>query len=282
MSSDHDLARPPPPPSSDPDALMTSSFPANDGQALDQMASRSDGLVQMDPHVHSEGNQTGALFPAAQKFTITGGTFTSHVQQQIVPREPPPDFRTIPLGDIDLQAELRPGDSTYHGYLRRRQPGRAVRRIYSAKVEGRDMTVVVYEGDEQAKEDWMKEVKKMSSLRHPNLLQLYGIASNGRTYAAIYHGGLISVDHMLDYHRANPMMRVNIRVQLSAEFCLHLRVWPMPLGCPSQYHTSSAPPPAASASQWTRKGRRLLSRQCYGHLHMYRPRNLGDQIPRTS
>ncbi|KAJ7064458.1 hypothetical protein C8F01DRAFT_768450 [Mycena amicta] len=229
LDLDDDLALPLPPPpteSSDPDALMASSFPARNGQALDRTAS-------MHPPIYSAPD-AGAFFPAVQNFIVSGGNFTSNVQQ-ILPRELPPgtleslilassnyvpDFRTIPLGDIDLQAELWTENlGRYRGYLHRRPRKRSVVRImYSAKVEGRDMTAVLYEGDEQAKEDWMKEVKKMSSVRHPNFLQLFGIASSGRTHAAIYHGGLISLDHMLDYHRANPMMRVNIRVQLSAEF----------------------------------------------------------------
>ncbi|KAJ7064442.1 hypothetical protein C8F01DRAFT_768140 [Mycena amicta] len=221
MSSDHDLARPPPPPSSGPDALMTSSFPATDGLALDQTASRSNGLVQMDPRIHPEGQDAGAFFPAAQNFTISGGSFNSHVQQ-IVPREPLSDFRTIRIGDIDLREELHTGDSnTYRGYLHRHQPMKSVvrtRRMYSATVEGREMTVVMYQGNEQEKEDWVTEVKTISSLRHPNLLQLYGIASSGRTYAAIYHGDLVSLDHLLDHHQANPRMRVNIRLQLSVEY----------------------------------------------------------------
>ncbi|KAJ7057449.1 hypothetical protein C8F01DRAFT_332622 [Mycena amicta] len=221
---DYDLALPRPPPSSGPDALMTSSPPARDGQALDQTAS-------MHPPIYSAPD-AGAFFPAAQNFTVSGGNFTSNVQQ-ILPRELPPgvleslilallncvlDFRTIPLGDIDLQAELGAESSGYLHPHRRERSVRVVRTMYSAKVEGREMTAVLYQGDEQAKEDWMKEVKNMSSVRHPNLLQLFGIASSGRTHVAIYHGGLISMDHMLHYHRDNPMMRVNIRVQLSAEF----------------------------------------------------------------
>ncbi|KAJ7064460.1 hypothetical protein C8F01DRAFT_1249490 [Mycena amicta] len=154
----YDLALPLPPPpteSSDPGVLMASSFPAADGQALDQT----------HPPIYSAPD-AGAFFPAAQNFTVSGGNFTSNVQQ-ILPRELPPDFRTIPLGDIDLQTELHTEDlGGYHGYLHRRPRKRSVVRImYSAKVEGRDMTAVMYQGDEQAKEDWVNEVKSMSSLR---------------------------------------------------------------------------------------------------------------------
>ncbi|KAJ7057444.1 hypothetical protein C8F01DRAFT_1372121 [Mycena amicta] len=189
---------------------------------LHQTVPRSEWPVQTATlHHRMAGNvdthDVGAFFRAAQNVNISGGSFVSHVEQ-IIPERPPSDFRTIPFDDIDLQAELGAEDS---GYLHRRwrdRSVRVVRTMYSAKVEGREMTAVLYEGDEQAKEDWMKEVKQMSSLRHPYLLQLYGIASSGRIHAAIYHGGLISMDHMLEYHQANPEMRAYIHIKLSAEF----------------------------------------------------------------
>ncbi|KAJ7064452.1 hypothetical protein C8F01DRAFT_1229068, partial [Mycena amicta] len=161
----------------------------------------------------------GTFFHAAQNVNISGGSFLSHVEQTL-PSGPPSDFRTIPLGDIDLQEELGSEDSSaYRGSLHRRRHEQSVVRImYSAKVEGRDMTAVLYEGDEQAKKDWVNEVKQMSSVRHPNLLQLYGIASSGRTHAAIYHGDLVSMEYLLDHHRANAKMLVNIRLHLSVEF----------------------------------------------------------------
>jgi hypothetical protein len=58
-----------------------------------------------------------------------------------------PDFRRIPLGDIDLQWEIRLHNDTGVVDHRRKQP--RVRRVYTAKIDGRksDATVVVYQGD---------------------------------------------------------------------------------------------------------------------------------------
>lgn len=55
------------------------------------------------------------------------------------------DLRLIPLGDIDLQHEIRMDAAI----VERRQERRCVRRVYSAKLEGRSsgMTVALYQGN---------------------------------------------------------------------------------------------------------------------------------------
>ncbi|KAJ7057442.1 hypothetical protein C8F01DRAFT_332414 [Mycena amicta] len=121
------------------------------GPGTDQSSQTPVGTVASHHRIGIEAHEAGTFFPAAQNFTVSGGNFTSHVQQ-IVPRELPPDFRTIPLGDIDLQAELGAEGSGYLHPRRRERSVRVVRTMYSAKVEGREMTAVLYEGDEQAKE----------------------------------------------------------------------------------------------------------------------------------
>jgi hypothetical protein len=57
------------------------------------------------------------------------------------------DFRLIPLGDIDLQHEIRLGMDA--AIVERRRERRCVRRVYSAKLEGRSsgMTVALYQGN---------------------------------------------------------------------------------------------------------------------------------------
>jgi hypothetical protein len=57
------------------------------------------------------------------------------------------DFRMIPLGDIDLQHEIRlDRGSVVVGYRHAKQA--SVRRVYSARVDGRETqtTVAVYQG----------------------------------------------------------------------------------------------------------------------------------------
>ncbi|KAF8193834.1 hypothetical protein K438DRAFT_1969136 [Mycena galopus ATCC 62051] len=131
---------------------------------------------------------SGAFFPKARNFVLSGGTFTS-ITNNYVNAAIPTDFRTIPLGDIDLQREIRvdyeSGVLDFNTHTRR-----VVRRLYSAKVDRRkpDMTVALYQGDD-AEKDWRQDVSTYSRLRHPNFLQLYGITSASGIHAAIFHDG---------------------------------------------------------------------------------------------
>jgi hypothetical protein len=56
------------------------------------------------------------------------------------------DFRMIPLGDIDLQHELRLNKGS--AVVGRRHERASVRRVYSARIDGRNAptTVAMYEG----------------------------------------------------------------------------------------------------------------------------------------
>ncbi|KAJ7022940.1 hypothetical protein C8F04DRAFT_1240493, partial [Mycena alexandri] len=111
---------------------------------------------------------------------------------------PRAEFRMIPMGDIDLQRELIVSEKSgaiAHQLGRERN---CVRRVYSAKLEGRstDLTVAMYQGD-GAEEDWRHDIETYMSLRHPNIVQMYGTASSGAImYATIFHGGAtLAFDH---------------------------------------------------------------------------------------
>jgi hypothetical protein len=58
------------------------------------------------------------------------------------------DFRMIPLGDIDLQHELRLNKLEGSAGVDRQRECASVRRVYSAKIDGRDAltTVAMYQG----------------------------------------------------------------------------------------------------------------------------------------
>jgi hypothetical protein len=91
------------------------------------------------------------------------------------------DFRMIALGDIDLQHEIRLND--IFGVVDRLCERSWVRRVYSAKIDGRKsgMTVAMYQG-KKAKEvrllsfiqivsylvskEWRRDVSRYSSLRY--------------------------------------------------------------------------------------------------------------------
>ncbi|KAF8181424.1 hypothetical protein K438DRAFT_1976146 [Mycena galopus ATCC 62051] len=120
----------------------------------------------------------------------------------------PSDFRMIPLGDIDLQHEI--GVNKYTGV----QPERArVRRVYSARVEGRNSSVMVamYQGD-GAEEEWREDVAKYKTVRHPNLVQVWGTASMGNIHATIFHDDLIPLQHLFGRYKDSPLATVYLHV----------------------------------------------------------------------
>jgi hypothetical protein len=133
------------------------------------------------------------------------------------------DFRLIPLGDIDLQHEIRLGMDA--AIVERRRERRCVRRVYSAKLEGRSsgMTVALYQGN-NAEEVCVRALSLFCQFsvaligmaicrlptflpsvppqkcslcftliavdcRHPNIVQLYGVVNSPGIHAAVYHDG---------------------------------------------------------------------------------------------
>ncbi|KAJ7455110.1 hypothetical protein FB451DRAFT_1278465 [Mycena latifolia] len=137
-----------------------------------------------DRHGIRHDQLTGAFFPQAQHFVVAGGQFKSITNVNNAAPIVPFDFRRIPLGDLDLLNEIRFSSDVVH-----RKYGRhSVRRLYSARIYGSKspMTVALYRGD-TAEEEWRRDVSQYSSLRHPNLVQLFATASSSGIYAAIFH-----------------------------------------------------------------------------------------------
>ncbi|KAJ7706580.1 hypothetical protein B0H16DRAFT_1901600 [Mycena metata] len=149
----------------------------------------------------------GGMFAGSQYFTISGGTFSNHVNHHYPPPAEVPKFRTIPMGDIDLQQELMVNEES--GNIDRRRERHCVRRVYSAKIDSRntDLTVAIYEGD-GAKEAWQQHIKMYMSLRHPNIVQMYGTAGSDAMYATIFDGDLIPFRQVLAV--ASPIITVYI------------------------------------------------------------------------
>ncbi|KAF7350111.1 hypothetical protein MVEN_01313200 [Mycena venus] len=123
---------------------------------------------------------------------------------------PPSDFRVIPLGDIDLQHEICVNYGT--GVVDLQRERAYVRRMYSARVEGRKLrvTVAVYQAG-GAEQRWQQNITKYKSVRqvsntsiftarqfsnfaprHPNIIQIWGTAKSGEIHATIFHGDLSS------------------------------------------------------------------------------------------
>ncbi|KAJ7616535.1 hypothetical protein FB45DRAFT_934431 [Roridomyces roridus] len=158
---------------------------------MDIPSSGDDPATQTGCQISRQG---APIFHQAQNFEVSGGTFTSITNiQHVAPSHP--DFRMIPLGDIDLRDLI---DGPREVYRRLHKTG-CVRRIYSARVDGRDspMTVALYTG-EDAKEAWSHEISRYSNLRHPNLMQIYAAAASNGICATIFHDEPISLDRRFE------------------------------------------------------------------------------------
>ncbi|KAJ6548097.1 hypothetical protein DFH09DRAFT_1169787 [Mycena vulgaris] len=159
---------------------------------------------------------TGAFFPSSQNLLVSGGVFTSNTHMHMA-ADLPSDFRKIPLGDIDLQREIRLDDTS--GVVSRHSRGKSGRRMYSAKIYGTtsNVTVGMYEG-KNAEEEWREHVSRYTSLRHPNLVQIFATASSRATYATVLHDDLVPWDHFLDVHRHSTTRTVYIWVFCCTEW----------------------------------------------------------------
>ncbi|KAJ7369186.1 hypothetical protein DFH08DRAFT_833273 [Mycena albidolilacea] len=136
----------------------------------------------------------GAFFPGAAGFTIGGGDFTSNVTNNVYnpPPEQPAAFRTIGLGDINLLNEIRMNNKS--GVVGRRSQSTNARRMYySANVVGGEpgpMTVAMYQGGDM-EEEWRQHIAKYESIRHPKIMQLYGLMSTKGLRGLVFHDELI-------------------------------------------------------------------------------------------
>ncbi|KAJ6450965.1 hypothetical protein C8R47DRAFT_1170730 [Mycena vitilis] len=150
------------------------------------------------------------MFSGAQNFTVTGQSL-KNIINNYTSAPVPSDFRMIPLGDIDLQHEISLAKGT--GVVSRR--GSSDRRVYSAKIRDKDLTVAMYQGC-GAMETWRQDLAKHSSLRHPNILQIYGAATSGGVHATIFHGDLVLLEHRLDLYKDFSCLTAYIRGSCAA------------------------------------------------------------------
>ncbi|KAF7358262.1 hypothetical protein MVEN_00875300 [Mycena venus] len=143
-----------------------------------------------------------AFFSHAKHFTVSGGTFT--MIDEAAPKDHSGnlnaqydrnlpldvDFRTIPLGDLNLLHELTLDGRS--GVVDRRRGRAPTRRMYTVRIPGLQpvMMAALLQG-EAAEEQWRATISRYSILRHPNLLQLYGIASTGRLHATVFHEDVV-------------------------------------------------------------------------------------------
>ncbi|KAJ7644750.1 hypothetical protein FB45DRAFT_299366 [Roridomyces roridus] len=166
-----------------------------------------------------------AVFAHAGDFVITGGNFTN------INHPPPKDpyhFRTIPLGDLILNHEICcPTDPSR--VIRLRKPWNYVRKVYSAEIFGLQspFTVALLVGP-GAEEQWKNEVALYSNLRHPNLLQLYGITTSGRIHALIFHDDVVPWRDFHQQYNTSHFYQVfffinmNTQIQVASQHVQHI------------------------------------------------------------
>ncbi|KAF7374190.1 hypothetical protein MSAN_00300900 [Mycena sanguinolenta] len=139
--------------------------------------------------------------PSVKISSATARTVTNFVTSKCAPTVRS-DFRTIPLGEINLQQEI---------HSNRRSGVASLRKLHSAKIlvdgERLDVTVALYQG-EGAKEEWRQDIARYRAIRHTNIVQLYGTASCD----------LIPLQQMLDLYAHAPMSTVYIHVFIRIEF----------------------------------------------------------------
>ncbi|KAF8133578.1 hypothetical protein K438DRAFT_1883799 [Mycena galopus ATCC 62051] len=151
----------------------------------------------------------GGIFSGSTQFTVSGGTFTNITNNHSsAPTLLPPDFRIVPLGDIDLRREIQWDHDHSVPRLRERH---SVRRVYSAKIDGRKRTVTValYQGD-NAKETWREDVKKYMAARHPNIVQLWGVTDSNNLQGTIFNDDLVPLEQFVNLHKDSHFAMVHL------------------------------------------------------------------------
>ncbi|KAJ6559408.1 hypothetical protein DFH09DRAFT_1316717 [Mycena vulgaris] len=141
----------------------------------------SSDSARVDPGYTSSG---GAIFSACQKLTVSGGTFTSITKSYNTTHHTAAptvsDFRVVLLGDIDLQDELL--------------------LEYDTGIE------------------WLEDINRYASLRHPNFVQLCGVTTSPRMHAAIFHDDMMPFEDFVDLYRHSPILTAYIYGYCNTQF----------------------------------------------------------------
>ncbi|KAJ7207252.1 hypothetical protein GGX14DRAFT_636815 [Mycena pura] len=162
-----------------------------------------------------DGSNIGAFFSNAQRFTVLGGTFTNNVT--VIQPQSSDAFGKIPMGDVNLKTEL---SVTNSGHVQRRSGRGAVRvarTMYGADVYDHCMVVAAYDG-KNSRENWEASIAQYQMLRHPSVLQLFGIVEDANFYAAIFHDDLISPTQMLASRADSAVWPIYFQQFLKEEF----------------------------------------------------------------
>ncbi|KAF8215563.1 hypothetical protein K438DRAFT_2007919 [Mycena galopus ATCC 62051] len=170
----------------------------------------SSDAMQTQPETHA-----GAFFPRSHDFVVSGGNFTS-VYNHLVAPGPSADFRTIPLGDLDLQNEIN-GPGT----VSRRHGTDARRKMYSVKIwqssSDRMTSAAMYTGKD-AEQNWERDLAVYSGIRHPNFLQVHGLVNAHGIYATVFHDDLMPLAGLFSFYAGSLITTTYLHWYIYREF----------------------------------------------------------------
>ncbi|KAF7353331.1 hypothetical protein MSAN_01521300 [Mycena sanguinolenta] len=166
-------------------------------------AQRADHLVTNNYHYYISGG-VGGTGGIGRDQGVGGGGGAGHgptLNFYVPTREEQSEFRTVRLGDIKLRKQIDSESYYVVDYQNRLCRETVVRRVYSGEIRGDPgpVTVAMYDGD-QAEEEWRQDVAKYAAIRHPNVMQLYGLVSTGALRAMVFHDELIPFGQFRDQH----------------------------------------------------------------------------------
>ncbi|KAJ7433631.1 hypothetical protein B0H11DRAFT_757712 [Mycena galericulata] len=71
------------------------------------------------------------------------------------------------------------------------------------------MTVAMYQGD-GSEEVWRQHVAQYEFIRHPHVMQLYGLTNSVRLRALVFHDELIPYSQFISRYRHSPVLTTYI------------------------------------------------------------------------
>ncbi|KAK6996452.1 hypothetical protein R3P38DRAFT_3070882 [Favolaschia claudopus] len=189
-----------------------------------------------DGGIHPTINFTGGIGGAGGNSGLSGGMggngegprlYFSRGSSSNNPRINPrrrdlSDFRlrSVRLGDIDIVRSLEIQE-TRTPLACPNLKHDVLRNFHSARVTShrRPLTVVSYDGQNAAaaKKQWEMDVENFKKMRHPNLIQMYGILRSHYGFAIIFHGDSIPYAEYL-YLYQEAMANHSMRSRFSRSF----------------------------------------------------------------
>ncbi|KAJ6464402.1 hypothetical protein C8R45DRAFT_499142 [Mycena sanguinolenta] len=179
----------------------------------------TDQLVTNNYYISASGGVGGAGGVGRDQ-GIGGGGGAGHgptLNFYTPPREEQSDFRTIRLGDINLRKEIRPDHYGVVDFQNRLGRGAVARRMYSGKIRGDPgpVTVAMYGGN-RAEEEWRQDLAKYAAIRHPYIMQLYGLVNTGGLRGMVFHDELIPFQQFRE--QRSPVLDTYILGYCTAQF----------------------------------------------------------------